>query len=336
MLGEDPKLDDAHARELARHQRDAELAAARSRLTCEMRLAAYQDVLAGRALRSRHHKLEIARIRSLLAQNGLAALPPEAISHGLIELALTAAPPKSRWAHFGALDRFLRWCLRGTDKLPATAGFDRHEKPKPPEARERVLRLDELATIWRAAEALWSPLATDLIQFLITTPCRRGEASAARWRDIDLTARTWSQPISKNGQSHLFALNERAMAILTRRRKASGGRPEDHVFHGAQTGTPFTVWSFLLRRLHAALPELRDWRLHDFRRSFASTLADAGVDETLLDLCLNHRASRTRGGVLGIYQRSTRWSERVAALDTWNDAIECAIGGNVTPLRKRG
>jgi hypothetical protein len=63
-------------------------------------------------------------------------------------------------------------------------------------------------------------------------------------------------------------------------------------------------------------------------------LADAGFNEVLLDLTLNHAASRSRGGVLGVYQRSERWDERVAALAAWNEHLDRALGANVTPLRR--
>jgi hypothetical protein len=222
--GEDPKHDDLYARERARHQRDAELAAARGRLTCEMRLAAYQSALQGRGHTDKHRKLELARVRHSLGPRdgsaGLGALLPTEISHALVEQALATVPLKSRLVHFGALDGFLRWCLKGTDRLPATADFDRHERPKAPPSRQRVLRLDELARLWRAADGLWSPLATDVLRFLIAVPCRRSEARAMRWADVDLAASVWSQPTSKNTLPHAFPLNRLALDILWRRRAA--------------------------------------------------------------------------------------------------------------------
>jgi integrase len=322
--GEDPKTDDAQARELARAGRDAALAQARTRLTCEQRLSAYQSALQGRGHTEKHRKLELARTRHSLTAGGLAGLLPEEINHAQIEQALATVPPKSRLVHFGALDRFLRWSLKGTDRLPATAGFDRHEKPKAPPSRQRVLRPDELAQLWHAAGGLPSPLATDVTQFLIAVPARRSEARAMRWTDVDLAARVWTQPTSKNGFAHAFPLNRLALEILHRRKAAGGDAP-----------FPFTRFDPLVSRLRELLPELPNWRLHDLRRSFASTLADAGFSESVLDLVLNHAASRTRGGVLGVYQRAERWDERVRALDAWADSLERALGENVTPLLRR-
>jgi integrase len=323
--GEDPKLDDERGRVLARHQRDAELAAARSRVTLEMRLPVYEAALQGRNHTAKHRKLELARIRHSLTAGGLADLLPEEVSHGLVEQVLGTVPAKSRQTFFGTLDRFLRWTLKGTGKLPATAGFDRHEKPKAPPSRQRVLRLEELAQLWRASEGLWSPLAQDVLRFLIAVPARRSEVRAMRWADIDLAAKVWTQPTSKNGLSHVFPLNPLALEILCRRKASGTDRP-----------FPFTRFDPLVMRLRKFLPEVPDWRLHDFRRSFASTLADVGYNESVLDLVLNHAASQTRGGVTGVYQRSQRWVERVAALDAWAEVLSRALGDNVTPLRRVG
>jgi hypothetical protein len=55
------------------------------------------------------------------------------------------------------------------------------------------------------------------------------------------------------------------------------------------------------------------------------------------DAVLNHRQAATRGGVLGVYQRSSCWPEQVKAMEHWGrlltDAIEEAQpAGNVVAL----
>jgi integrase len=75
------------------------------------------------------------------------------------------------------------------------------------------------------------------------------------------------------------------------------------------------------------------WRFHDFRRSFATTLGESGVSETVADAILNHRQSATRSGVLGTYQRAQRWPEQVEAMKVWNNALERAISGAQHPSK---
>jgi integrase len=48
------------------------------------------------------------------------------------------------------------------------------------------------------------------------------------------------------------------------------------------------------------------WTWHDFRRSFATALGEAGIPEIFAQAVLNHHQSATRGGVLGVYQRASR------------------------------
>jgi hypothetical protein len=55
---------------------------------------------------------------------------------------------------------------------------------------------------------------------------------------------------------------------------------------------------------------------------------------------LNHRQSTTRGGVLGVYQRASRWPEQVKAMELWGRLLDAAIEGraadaNVVPLTAR-
>ena len=66
-----------------------------------------------------------------------------------------------------------------------------------------------------------------------------------------------------------------------------------------------------------AAAKLTGWTWHDFRRSFATALGEAGISEAVADAVLNHRQSATRGGVLGVYQRASRWPEQVKAMQLW-------------------
>jgi hypothetical protein len=69
------------------------------------------------------------------------------------------------------------------------------------------------------------------------------------------------------------------------------------------------------------------WAWHDMRRSFATALGEAGIAEAVADAVLNHRQSATRGGVLGVYQRASRWPEQVNAMNRWGRLLADAIDG---------
>ena len=57
----------------------------------------------------------------------------------------------------------------------------------------------------------------------------------------------------------------------------------------------------------------------------------------MADAVLNHLQSATRGGMLGVYQRASRWPEQVKAMELWGQLLAAAIEGrevesNVVPL----
>ena len=61
---------------------------------------------------------------------------------------------------------------------------------------------------------------------------------------------------------------------------------------------------------------VKDWTVHDLRRTVATRMADIGVQPHVIEAVLNH-VSGHKAGVAGIYNRSTYATEKRAALDTW-------------------
>jgi hypothetical protein len=62
------------------------------------------------------------------------------------------------------------------------------------------------------------------------------------------------------------------------------------------------------------------WRLHDLRRTGASTLARLGFDTIAIDKLLAHQPTK-RWGVAAIYQRYDFAEERARALDAWAEHV---------------
>ncbi len=334
--GGDPKAEDEAVLEAARREQHAAAATAAARVTCKTKLALYADVLADRGRSARHHAEELGQTRRALAGMDAEDLMPGEVTPERVEKMLAACPAGSRAARFSAVGRFLRWACKGSGTVAATLLFDFYERPRPPASRTRVLTLQEIGALWRAAAALPYATTRDLVQFLIGVPCRRSEAAHALWRHVDLAQRVWTQPTTKNTDGHAYPLNALALAILRRRQPEGSGRVNDLVFPGPRKGEPFGGWSNLANALVERVPELgEDWRLHDLRRSFVTLLAEHGHDEIMLDVAINHRASKARGGVRGVYQRAQRWPERVAALNAWAELLGPHLAGTVTQLKQQ-
>lgn len=94
---------------------------------------------------------------------------------------------------------------------------------------------------------------------------------------------------------------------------------------------PLTAWRAIKDQAIAA-SGVTGWTLHDIRRSFATALGEyqrqdneTKMAESVIDAILNHRQSVTRAGVMGSYQRSTRWPEQTIAMKQWGAILSAAI-----------
>jgi integrase len=304
------------------------VAAEEARTTCSRALERYRPVLAAREVSPSHAADEIAQVRLALASIEAFGLPVLDLKVAHVEHILAACPAASRRARYGALNRFLRWAFRREDesRMPPTMALDRHERPKPGKPRKRVLSSEEVAIVYRAVETLPNDSTRDLLLFMLTTPSRReSETATMRWRDVDLTGKLWTQPKTKNGESHVYPLNAHALAILRRRYASSDLPPHRNalVFPGPRNGGVFVGWSNAKTAIDKRLTRLLDrWTFHDLRRTFTTQLASRGFDDGLLDLAINHKAARTRSQLTRTYNLFERLPERIALFDAWSRFLD--------------
>ena len=157
----------------------------------------------------------------------------------------------------------------------------------------------------------------------------------------------------KNGKPHDVHLSQPAQAVLRALSEAlskdkRGGKGESCDFVFSTTGeTSISGFSRAKARLDAAIAEARakaaaaaagesaplvPWRLHDLRRTGASTLARLGFDTIAIDKLLAHQPTKLRG-VATIYQRYDFADERARALDAWAEHVLTSNpGGRERPL----
>jgi integrase len=240
-----------------------------------------------------------------------------------------AARPASARHRFGALSRFMDWCLdEGHVAVNVCGTLGKDKRPKPPAARRRVLTPAQMAGLWAAADKMEEHTHRDYARLLLAVPCRRIEAARMEWQHVDLDAAIWAQPgkMTKNGDPHRTHLPALALDLLRARHEAAGKPAAGLVFPAPRTKRQLTTFSAMKRELDQ-LASFQDWSWHDTRRSFATTLGEAGFSEAVADAMLNHRQAATRGGVLGGYQYAERWQERVAAMELWARILGAAIKG---------
>jgi integrase len=201
-----------------------------------------------------------------------------------------------------------------------------------PASRERVLTLEELARIWRAADGL-EHVYRDAIHLMIVTGQRRAEVAGMTWGEIDLARALWTLPTArtKARRQHVLPLALLAVAALQARHAAFQRAPtaKDLVLptlaRDGKSVAPISGWNWLKRELDRA-SGVTEWRLHDFRRSIVSICAEHGADVAVLDSLLNHASSATRGGVIGTYQRALLIEPMRKVLALWDGLLREAIG----------
>lgn len=329
-------------------EREAEREAARAARAAAVDVLAesYAKALPGRpslrgsgAISDEHATAEVAAVKRAIARMNLAGRPVSEITTtdllGLLHR--EAARPATARLHFLGFSRFLDWCCEtGHLAVNPCHAIPRAKRPKPPPARRRVVALADLARLWHAAPTLPTPLG-DLARLLIAAPVRRGEAARLAWQDVDLKAGAWTLPgaITKNGDPHRIALPPLVLGILQARHKAMGFPTAGLAFPSPRAEKEVTGWTQIKDELGEAIG-FRAWTWHDFRRSFASIMAERGVAEPVADAVLNHRQSGTRGGVLGVYQHAQRRPEQDAAMRAWCAALAVAIRAEAARIKAAG
>lgn len=188
----------------------------------------------------------------------------------------------------------------------------------PTTKRERVISDDEVAAIWRATDK--GGTFNDIVRALILTGQRRDEAGGMRWTELSADFSTWTIPAAraKNGATHIVPLSGPAQDLL--RDLPQFG---ELVFPGLRGS--FSGWSKSKAALDAR-SGVKDWRLHDLRRTMATGLQRLGVRLEVTEQVLNH-ISGSRAGVVGIYQRHDFAAEKRAALDAWGEHVMSIVEG---------
>ncbi len=255
---------------------------------------------------------------------------------GLIDLHMkprTGKPsPSAARTRLQAISNLYEWCVeRELVADNPVHWLPKKRRPAPPPSREYVIPMGDLHKIWKIADTLGEPLS-GYVKCWALLPLRRTELSHLRWNDIDLEAGRirLSGSATKNREPFQIPLNAAASSILEARKEAA---TSEFVFpSNRKVVVPIHGWGAYKKKVQK-VSGTDYWRWHDLRRSFVSELAERGFDIDLVDGLLNHAQSGTRGGVLGTYQRSTRWGDKVQAMEAWADAVTGRDQGQVIELR---
>ncbi|MDG1279956.1 MAG: integrase arm-type DNA-binding domain-containing protein [Pseudorhodobacter sp.] len=207
---------------------------------------------------------------------------------------------------------------------------ERVQKAGKEKPRTRTPSVEEVREIWNATfeqGPLWGPYFRLCI---LTGQRSRSDVMAMRWEWIEWDKTRYCIPNPKNGQPHIVHLSPRAMRELITL-LPNEVVPAAGLVLTSDGITPMSGFAKRKHRLDATVNEARhragqpsmlEWRMHDLRRAQATALAEAGVDEGVVDRIQNHVAVGSRASaVAGVYNRAQKLLERAKALDLWADMV---------------
>jgi integrase len=212
-----------------------------------------------------------------------------------------------------AVRKFFHWCIgRGILEASPCSGIT---APAREQARHRVLSDEELAHVTKAARQIGFPFGS-IVEVLALTGQRRDEVGRMGWEHLDRRRKIWVIPgeHAKNGKPHLVQLSKPVLAVLDTVPKAGV------LVFSSDGKTVFQGYSKAKTRLDC-LSGVKDWTLHDLRRTVVSGMARLGVAPHVADKILNHQ-SGTISGVAAIYQRHEFLKERERALQLWGKHVQ--------------
>jgi len=240
---------------------------------------------------------------------------------------------------------------RDVIEFDPTASLSIAKMTTAPTERDRTLSDIEIKALARQLpDANLMPSTECAVWIALSTLCRIGELSKAKFSDLNFELNTWTIPEanSKNGKAHTIYLSDFALGqfkilkhvaqndiwIFPNRDRSS------HVCDKSitkQVGGRQTTSILSNRAQHNQALVLTGgkWTPHDLRRSGATLMGDLGIAPDVIEKCLNHTEENK---VKRTYQRQKMESEQAQAWRVLGDRLNLLVNtdaSNVVLLHKR-
>ena len=189
-------------------------------------------------------------------------------------------------------------------------------------SRDVALSPDEigrlLRTIYRSNMKRANKLALHL---LILCMVRKTELIEARWEEIDLDKAEWSIPGErmKKDRPHFVPLSTQVKSMFEELKGLSSD--SEWVFPSRwslKKPISSTTLNAAIRTLEV---DVRDFVIHDFRRTASTHLHEAGFNSDWIEKALAHETK----GIRGIYNRAQYADQRREMLQWWADFVDSQI-----------
>ncbi|MDA9504791.1 integrase [Bradyrhizobium sp. CCBAU 11386] len=223
-------------------------------------------------------------------------------------------------------------------KSPIVRGM---AKTKPKErARKRILADDEIRDVWAALDQMEQPACYPrYVKSLLLATTRRNES--ARMHTDELESDLWIIPGAryKNKQDHVIPITPAIRELIGEKPAGCKGNSW-FVFSTTNGAKPFSGFSKAKKELDVIIAKIRkaegrapmkQWQLHDLRRTGRSLMSRAKVDADHAERCMGH----VIGGVRETYDRYEYLDEKRKAFEALASMLDLILNppaDNVVPM----
>jgi len=189
-------------------------------------------------------------------------------------------------------------------------------------SRDVALTPDEVGKLLRAIYQSSMKRAHKLaLHLLILCMVRKSELIEAKWEELDLEKAEWAIPGErmKKDKPHLVSLSRQAVAMFEELKGLASG--SEWVFPSRGDLKQPIAKSTLNVAVRALEIDVRDFVIHDFRRTASTHLHEAGFNSDWIEKCLAHETK----GIRGVYNRAQYADQRREMLQWWADFVDSQI-----------
>lgn len=159
------------------------------------------------------------------------------------------------------------------------------------------------------------------LHLLVLCMVRKGELIGARWEEIDFDKAQWLIPAErmKKDKPHLVPLSRQAMAMFEELKGLAS--KSLWVLPSRNTLKEPIAHSTLNQAIRSLDLDIRDFVIHDFRRTASTQLHEAGFNSDWIEKAL----ANERKGVRGVYNKAEYLNQRREMLQWWADLVDAQI-----------
>lgn len=237
---------------------------------------------------------------------------------------------KSMRAHvLTSAKAFFSWCA-GQGYIDQTPLVGLKNAPQRLVQARHALSHAEVKIVLLAALKAPHPFGP-IVSLLILTGQRRNEIASLEWQHITDDTITIPGDVAKNHLEHTIPYGSLVRDVLKKVPKTNG----KYVFPAAfetnrgRPTTTFNGWSKAKTAFDKTLTGVRPYKLHDLRRTYATTLQEIGVPLEVREKLLNH-ISGSQAGIVGVYNVHRFEAEMREALAKYEVFIQSLIAQGST------